>query len=74
MKRVLLVRDASKLCQEVEDFLKENKIDYNIFYADEKDVNNLPVIFTPLSCNPYEGRAGFNLFKYPYLKKEVVYD
>jgi len=74
MKRVLLVRDSSKLCQEAEDFLNEHKIEYDIFYANEKDVDNLPVIFSPLSCHPYEGRAGFNLFKYPYLKKEVVYD
>lgn len=73
-KRVLLVRDASKLCKKVEEFLEESKIEYDVFYADEKDTPNLPLIFSPLSWHPYEGQVGFNLFKYPYLKKEVVYD
>lgn len=71
---VLLIRGISKLCQEAEDFLKENKIQYDLLYADKNDVDNLPVIFSPNSCIPYEGQAGFNLFKYPYLKKEFVYD
>ncbi len=62
----LLIRDDSDLSRKVEDFLIENKLEYNIFYSNKEDIPKLPIIFTPLGSFPYEGEKGFNLFKYSH--------
>ncbi|MCK5624412.1 hypothetical protein KAI04_01055 [Candidatus Pacearchaeota archaeon] len=66
----LLVRDNSELSKEVEDFLIENKIKYNVLYSNEKEISNLPSIHTPLGRAPLKGKKGFAMFKHDY--KELV--
>jgi len=60
---LLLIRDDSDLSRKVEDFLIENKLEYNILYSNKEDIPKLPIIFTPLGSFPYEGEKGFNIFR-----------
>ncbi len=63
---LLLIRDDSDLSKKVEDFLIENKLEYNILYSNKEDIPKLPLIYTPLGSFPLEGESGFNMFKHFY--------
>ncbi len=64
-KRIVLVRDGSKLSSEVENYLIEGNMGYYVLYANENDYGNkLPAIFDPfLIFGSYSGDSGFYLFK-----------
>jgi len=65
---ITLIRDASKLSEEAETFLKENELEYTIFYSEKKDVPNIPVIYSSNSFFVYEGNPGFHIFKISHQK------
>lgn len=60
-EKFFLIRDASELSQEVENFLSERHFDYNVFYAERN--NKLPIIYTSEGYAPYQGATGFIIFK-----------
>ena len=63
---IILIKDDSDLSKKVEDFLIENKMEYNVLYSNKEDIPKLPLIYTPLGSFPLEGKAGFNIFKYSH--------
>jgi hypothetical protein len=65
-KNTLLIRDQSELSSEVEHYLKENKIEYDVIFSEDDD---LPCIMPPSGFSPYKGERGFKLFKYLNDKK-----
>jgi len=67
-KPFLLIADSSKLSREVESFMIEKNIDYNILYSNKEDIPTLPLIFDNSTSFPFEGKIGFNLFKSFYKK------
>jgi hypothetical protein len=62
-KRVVLIRDGSKLSSRVEKYLVKKNIKYDVLYSDNKES---PFIFSPFSSYPLKGSIGFNIFKHSH--------
>ncbi len=68
MEKILLIRDDSKLSEKVENYLKEQRIEYSLLYSNEKEYSNLPHIIDPKLKFIPKGETGFNFYK--LLKKK----
>jgi hypothetical protein len=68
-KNTLLLRDQSELSAEVERYLIEKNIKYDVLYSDDED---MPCIFPPASYSSFKGSVGFNMFKYIHDRKKNV--
>jgi len=70
-EKIVLIRDASEISENAENFLIENHYTYNVYYSERK--NNLPLIYASRSYMPYEGEHGLHIFKQSH-KRDYLFE